>query len=140
MKKGIYFFLLLSIANSICLTIQSCKKNDKPPNPLVGAWKMTAYIHDGMDVYGTQILPCYIDNIITFQTDLKIIGDEGATKCDSSDPQTITGTYSLNTDNTQLTIVYNGSSGVNQITTLNSTTLILEQASNGDIVTYTKVL
>ena len=69
----------------------------------------------------------------------QLVVDEGATKCDSSDPQTITGTYSLNTDNTQLTVSSSASSEVYNIQTLNSTTLKLEQISNDDIITYTKI-
>jgi Lipocalin-like domain len=110
-------------AFTVCLTIESCKKDHKASNPIVGKWNMTAYIHDGIDVYGTQVLPCVTDNIITFTSDLQIIADEGPTKCNSSDPQTITGTYSLNSDNTQLTASHNGSSDVDYIRTLNSTTL-----------------
>lgn len=126
-------------AFTICLTIESCKKDGKSANSIVGKWTMTAYIHDGIDVYGTQVLPCVTDNIITFTSDQQIIADEGATKCNSSDPQTITGTYSFNSDNTQLTASFGGSSDVDYVRTLNSTTLKLEQISNGDIITYTKI-
>jgi len=127
------------MAFAICLTVESCKKNDKSSNPIVGKWKMTEYIRNGINVYGTQVGACVIDNVGTFTSDHQVIVDEGPTKCNSSDPQTSTGTYSFNGDNTQLTVSFNGFSDVNYVRTLNSTTLKLEQISSGDIVTYTKV-
>lgn len=48
--------------------------------------------------------PCEIDDIMTFQSDQKISYDEGATKCDPSDPQTTTdGTWSFDNATKMLT-------------------------------------
>ena len=139
MKKTLVLISFMT-AFAAGLIIESCKKNGKSSNPIVGKWKMTAYIHEGMDVFGTgQLDPCYVDNIITFTSGPEVIVDEGATKCSPSDPQTFSGTYSLNSDNTQLTVSSNGSSDVDYIRTLNSTTLKVEQISNGDLITYTRV-
>jgi Lipocalin-like domain len=139
MRKKTFVFSLLITTFTICLIIESCKKDDRSSNPIVGKWKMTAYIHNGIDVYGTQVYPCVIDNIVTFTSDQQVMVDEGPTKCNSSDPQTITGTFSFNSDNTQLTVSSNGSSDVDYVRTLNSTTLKVEQISNGDVITYTKI-
>jgi hypothetical protein len=139
MKKKLVLISFMT-AFAAGLIMESCKKNGKSSNLIVGKWKMTAYIHEGMDVYTTgQLDPCFIDNIITFTSGPEVIVDEGATKCSSSDPQTFSGTYSLNSDKTQLTVSSGGSSDVDYIRTLNSTTLKLEQMSNGDIITYTRV-
>ena len=140
MKNKTFVFLLQGVAFILCLACTGCKKEeDKSINPIVGKWTMTAYIHNGVDVYGTQVPPCVIDDIATFTIDQKLINDEGPTKCSSSDPQTSEGTYSLNNDNSKLTIVYGGSSFEDNVLILNSTTLKLEQVSNDDLVTYTKV-
>jgi hypothetical protein len=139
MKKKLFVCSLLIIAFAICLTIESCKKHDKALNPIIGKWTLTAYIHDGIDVYGTGIPACLIDDIFTFTSDLTLIVDEGPTKCSPTDPQTTSGTYSLNSDNTQLTTSIAGNSEVFNIMTLNSTTLKTNQVDNGDIATYTKI-
>ncbi len=139
MRKKLFLCSLLILIFAICLTIESCKKHDKASNPIVGKWTITAYIHDGVDVYGTGIPPCLIDAIFTFTSDLKLIRDEGSTKCSPTDPQTITGTYSLNSDNTQLSTSIDGNLQVFNIKTLNSTTFKTEQVDNGDLATYTKV-
>ncbi len=64
------------------------------------------------DVFGTGVPTCIVDNIGTFTSDLKLIVDEGQTKCSPGDPQTTTGTYSLNSGNTQLTTSIAGISEV----------------------------
>ena len=129
---------MLITAFIICLGGASCKKDSKSSNPIVGNWKMTAYIHDSIDVYGTAVSPCITDNILTFTDDQKLTNDEGPTKCDPADPQTVSGTYSLNSEKTQLTVTHDGISDVYGIKTLNSTTLEVTQPE--DDITYTKLL
>ena len=118
----------------------SCKKDDNTTaaTPLiVGKWKMSAYRHNGMDVFGTGVGPCITDNILTF-TSTELILDEGATKCSPSDPQTITGTYSLNVAKTQLTTTVDNSTNVDDILTLDASILKLRQTSNADTITYSR--
>ncbi len=133
MKKA--FLIIASL-----LVLISCKKRDTTPeDSILGNWTMTAYIHDGMDVYGTAILPCFTDNIITFKNNDQITADEGPTKCDSSDPQTLAGSYTFDATSKLLTVTYNGSTETDDVRVLNSTTLKIEQQSNGDMITYTRV-
>lgn len=130
-----YLFLFLGLS---CLF--SCKKHDvKTPNPIVGNWKMTGYIHNGEDVYGTVVRACIIDNIYTFSNTNILTVNEGLTKCNPTDPQTITGTYSINSSQTLLSATNNGDTEVDSILILNTTTFKYKQLSNNDIVTNTRV-
>ena len=131
--------VFFSASFATLLIVVSCKKDDPTPvaSTITGKWKMTAYRHNGADVFGTAVRPCITDNIITF-TSTQLILDEGSTKCVASDPQTITGTYSLNAGNTQLTTTIDSSSSVDDILTLDASTLKLRQPSNSDTITYSR--
>jgi hypothetical protein len=79
-----------------------------------GSWKVSAvtvnppvdYNGDGTD--DTDIFAlweqCLKDDVTTFKADGTAKADEGATKCDPNDPQTSSLTWSLNSDDTKLTI------------------------------------
>ena len=136
--KRTYSASLLITVFTLCLEMESCKKDEAPLNPIVGKWKLTGYSQNGVDVY-RNINTCITDNTATFTSDLKLIFDEGPTKCNPSDPQAITETYSFNSDNTQLTVSGTSSSEIYKIQILNSTTLKLELTTLGDIITYTKI-
>ncbi|QNE38201.1 hypothetical protein F1C16_00835 [Hymenobacter sp. NBH84] len=47
---------------------------------------------------------CQKDNFAKYTIDKTIVVDEGATKCSATDPQTQTYTWSLNADETELTV------------------------------------
>jgi len=67
-------------------------------------WK---YDTSGFDLTGdgkidypdTLIQPCYKDNTYQFKTDSTVIVDDGATKCNSTDPQTATYSWSISNTN-----------------------------------------
>ena len=139
MIKKIFTITLFMTAFIVCLIIASCKKdNADNSNSIVGKWKMTGYIHNGIDVYGTAVPSCIIDNIITFSNTNSVTVDEGLTRCNPTDPQILTGTYSININQTQIALTHNGSTETDSILTLNSTTLKLKQLSNNDVITHTK--
>ncbi len=56
------------------------------------------------DVTNTFFQPCELDNYTTFNSDGSLLLNEGATKCNSSDPQIQNGTYALNADESKLTV------------------------------------
>lgn len=45
---------------------------------------------------------CTLDNFMTFKSDHTFISDEGTLKCDTTVPQTTSGTWSLNPDETKI--------------------------------------
>ena len=137
------------------LTITSCQKETETapaPTPSLTKtqlltsknWKMTAYTSNPAidwnnngtmvtDVY-TQIPDCHKDDINKFNTNGVGIFDEGATKCDAADPQTTSGTWIFNTNETIITIddFYSYT-----IETLNATTLKMSSVYNDGTTNYT---
>ena len=120
----------------LSLTITSCKKKDEA-TPTVAThtptktelltgknWKLTSSIvspafFGETDLYASM-LSCEKDNITIFNSNGTVTDDQGATKCDPSDPQqSTTYNWSFNTDQTILTI--DGDDGI--IITLSTTTL-----------------
>ena len=142
-------------SNNISITANGCESKSasfsvtyqSPTMRLTGKnFKMTAFTVSpafpviGTDIY-SQIPSCIQDNLTKFNTNFTIIDDEGATKCDSSDPQTTTGgTWAWNTTETILTITYPDSDPESwNIVTNDGTTLkgTSSEVDNGVNYTYT---
>lgn len=96
----------------------SCNKNDDVQQRtnaqmILGNWKLTAMIYSPAYDYNLDGTPetdafavmqiCEKDNIISFLDGGAWKNDEGPTKCNPSDPQTLNGLWSLATDQTTLT-------------------------------------
>lgn len=121
------------------LALASCKKEDpvieKTTKEYLTAhnWKMTAQVIDpGINLGGTTItdmfvyLPdCTKDDVTKFESNGSITDDEGATKCDPTDPQTTTdGNWVLSSDNKTVTISYPNEDPTSiEIITINDNTL-----------------
>ena len=115
MKKLLF---ILCLGSSVVFT--SCKKDDDPTKKemLVGKnWVPTAMTIDpGLPIVGTnlfnQIPACEKDDIIRFVADGKASFDDGASKCEVTDPQTTTGSWALNPTETILSITYTDGSTI----------------------------
>lgn len=101
---------ILTLAVIAAIAFAGCKKNDDDSTPkskkellTTGSWIMTDYIQAGTSTWA-DMESCEKDDYFTFKTDGKGTFDEGPTKCDPSDPQTETVTWSMSTDETKLTI------------------------------------
>jgi hypothetical protein len=96
--------------------LASCSKDDDPSTVELlksdKGWILTALVTDpAYDIFGTQVTDLYAqfeacakDDLYFFQDDNKYLFDEGATKCDPTDPQTDTGTWLLSTDEKVMTV------------------------------------
>jgi hypothetical protein len=117
MKKALLFCSALLILGA------SCKKNDdnnSNPNSnskqsllTNGKWKITAStatfdLGNGMTQSGdlfSIMQPCQKDNLYIFNTDHTTTADEGASKCNATDPQSSTGgNWQLLNNDTQLSM------------------------------------
>jgi hypothetical protein len=128
----------------LCMVYVSCKKNETNNTPTkmdhitAGPW-----VHEssGVDVGrdGTIDIPmaslgtipaCRLDNLLTFRKDGTAVADEGATKCEGTDPQTSTFNWAFADNETSLQIsgnVFTQLNGKSNIRTLNATTLSLSK-------------
>ena len=93
-----------------------------------------------VDAFAT-IQDCQKDNLYIFNADNTSTTDEGATKCNSGDPQSyVTGTWSLSSDSKTLVITASGRTVTSDVLTLSSSSMILKYATNDnniDVVTTT---
>jgi hypothetical protein len=136
---------------ALTLILPSCKKDDDKNSTTStrgtltsGMWKISA-VSASFEVpgYGSQTVDgfksfpaCQQDNLYKFNEDGTTTTDEGATKCSSSSPQQSTsGTWSLSSDETKLTV--SGTSGTGSvqsvaadIVTINSSTLVIKYVTN----------
>lgn len=134
----------------------SCKKNDDNNGVngssvlTTGKWQITAstsvieypapFGNQNVDLM--QIVPsCQLDNYFIFNTNGSITSDEGATRCNSNDPQqTTSGTWQLLNNNTQLKLDA-GTAGVftADVLVMNSSTMQIRYVTyvNGPKATTT---
>ncbi len=110
--------MLFSIA-AVTLLFASCKKNDdnvsRKDTLTNGKWRITAAtttistsgVSNTTDEYATYDA-CEKDDVTIFRTDMHLIDDAGAVKCNSSDPQqTDSGIWALSENDTK--IIFTGS-------------------------------
>lgn len=142
MKKLQLFSIPILLAGII---FSACQKKTEPQTQsksemlTSSSWKFDKATSGGADVSGF-INACYKDNIITFSAGGNGTLDEGASKCNSSDPQTTNFNWTLTSNETVLTVtgaIFAGQSGNFTIITLTTTQLVLEGtiASPGGNVT-----
>lgn len=103
------------------VALGACKK-DEAPNVSVDVLTAKPWLVDnvalstsGIPIPSGQIVTaCQTDNTYKFNTDNTLLVDEGAAKCNASDPQIAHGTWAFaNSDQTKITIkmpntVFNG--------------------------------
>ena len=129
MKK---YFTLTTIAVFATTILIGCKKDNnsnavaKTKTQLLtdGTWSLTALVSD-RDANGTYetndyaaYSACYKDNFHTFRSNGDLEVNEGPTKCNPADPQTVIKHWQLT--NNENTLVVDGD---NDLIELNSTTL-----------------
>ncbi len=140
---------LLFLAFSMAALISSCKKDDDntpaPTNNSGGnnltktemltakKWKITALTVGGQDFF-TLFDDCDKDDTHEFKTDGTYINDEGATKCDPSDPQTISTSNWKFIDN-ETKIEFDGEVGT--IKELTSSKMVIEGDFGGQVAVTT---
>src|SRR4051812_24157217 len=103
MKRNICNLVVLC-----CISLLACSKSDnKKPADNVSLITSTKWVYSsaGLDVdnNGTKdtdpppgvLQSCDTDNTITFKSDNTGVMDEGATKCETSDPQTVAFNWSF---------------------------------------------
>jgi hypothetical protein len=135
MKQAVIYFSLMLTA----LSFNACKKDgdDKNsgnnPSAMITAstWK---YSDAGLDLNsdgvkdsnlppGFTLNTCDTDNTITFKSDNTGMIDEGPTKCNDTNPQTVPFTWALKNNNTEIsfsTALFAGLNGDLKIVELNA--------------------
>jgi len=154
---------LLTLAAAVLLIAPACKKDQTAPQPTTPTteqqladktWAMTSatpspslQTTNGTTV--TDVFPyvpsCTQDDTQQFVSGGVFKADEGATKCDGADPQTVTGTWTSATSgaSTTLTVVISGTTLHFKVLSVSDTSLQLSTQDDffhigtGTNVTYT---
>lgn len=133
--------LVLIMTGALVLFASSCKKEKTTTELLqAGAWKMTAGVATNgattVDFYTTTMQACEKDDLYTFKTDNSLSVSEGASKCNSTDPDTYTyGTYSVVGDSLSLN---DGTSTTSfKIVSIDASQLKLSNTSGTTVTNYT---
>ena len=140
---------IILVTTVILFTITiGCKKDDddiaasKKEILINGSWKINAAVsdEDGDGTYETNNYldfdACSTDDYYIFHNDGKLEINEGPSKCDLSDPQTISLNWQLANNETILIV----DSEAHTIETLNNTTLKIKYSIMGmnSLTTFTK--
>jgi Lipocalin-like domain len=135
MKKQVASLLGCSLAILFLLT--ACQKDDNPPvtsktkTELIsqGTWKFSSATVGGADA-SAYLQACQKDNIYTFVVAGTGTIDEGALKCNGSDPQTNPFTWNFASNETMLhisTVLFTGGSNDFTLVSLTETQLVGSQ-------------
>lgn len=149
MKRFTLSVLTLATAAS-SFVFTSCKKDDEDPKPktrtellTAKSWRVTAATASvgatTQDLYASTPA-CSKDDFTKFNANKTTTFDEGATRCDPSDPQTSAGAWDLTSGDTKLLIQETTSSTsgeLYEIVELSESTLKIKQSDTANGVTYT---
>ncbi len=126
---------LLAALFLLSFSFTACKKSDTPvPKTKTellasGTWKFSNAKVGGSDV-SSFLQACQKDNTITFAAGGTGTADEGATKCNASDPQSTSITWNFASGETILhvnTILFTGGSNDFTLVSLSETELVVSQ-------------
>ena len=146
-KKILYSAISIFFIGSF---IVACKKNSdnnntpKTKTELISAsaWKFDNAKVSGVDVSGL-LDDCDKDNTATFVSNGSGTVDEGPTKCNSADPQTVSFTWTFENNETTLQAtapLFPGGNGTFTIVTLTDTQLVVSQDITVSGVTQNAVI
>lgn len=125
--------ILFAAISILSLFVISCDKTDNPAPTNTdyitkSPWKFDKAMSGGVDV-SAFVPACNKDNVMTFQSNGNGTLDEGATKCNSGDPQTTNFNWNFTNNGTTLNVtggIFAGQSGSFTVITLKDTQLVLE--------------
>jgi len=135
MKKRIAS--LLTYLAAILFILPACQKDNEDPQPqktkteliTQASWKFSTATLNGVDA-SSYLQACQKDNIYTFVAAGTGTIDEGASKCNSGDPQTGPFTWNFLTNETMIhisTVLFSGGSNDFTLVSLSTTQLVASQ-------------
>lgn len=147
MKKQI--LSLVSCLAIWVLLFTNCQKDDTPPpasktntqRMTQAPWKFSSATVSGVNV-SSSLQTCQKDNILTFLTGVTGSMDEGATKCNASDPQTSPFNWNFANNETKVhisTVLFTGGITDFNLVSISDTQLVLSQVINAQTVVVTFV-
>lgn len=150
MKKITNLFAITILLSGL-MGLIGCKKDSKTDLLTDHSWKITAStVTPGIEdpftgnlvtnLYDWAFISpdCVKDDFYTFKTDGNMILDEGATKCDATDPQTTTSTWAFNNSETIITVTDSDGDATDvTLTELTEDKMVITYTEAIDNVVYT---
>lgn len=127
--------VLLSLFAVVLVTGCDKENDDNTPPPKTNtehisssSWKFQSASASGTDISSNPLLACFVDNVITFNSNLTGVIDEATIICTPTTAGNFTWGFLSNETQLQLsTALFPGGSSTFSIVTLNSTNLVLSQ-------------
>ncbi|OWY21101.1 hypothetical protein C7N43_13960 [Sphingobacteriales bacterium UPWRP_1] len=137
MKKAVTLLLLLAVFTASCIfrdDMQALTHNKWR----MKSWTVVPEYMGETDLYA-QLPACKKDDFLNFEYESVLITDEGATKCNDNDPQTVNSYWHMNDDKTELTLYNDSTSTIYSVKNINRNNLELETTFEEDTAgtTYT---
>lgn len=146
-RTMLFALALVGIAFTGCKKDKDETKADKTSMLAEKNWKMTAATIDpAIDWFGNgtlvtnlyaQLPACAKDDLTTFRKNGTVAFDEGATKCEPNDPQTRSGLWNFNTDQTIVSVTEDGETDSWEIIELTKDKLKVDYTIVDEGLTYT---
>lgn len=127
------------------VTISSCKKDDDDPQSKTETisgknfYIKSMKIDPAVDMMGVPVTDLYSlmpdctkDDFTKFNDNGTFVSDEGATKCEPSDPQTTNGLWEFLNDETQIKMVSDNETDIYNINELTSSLLKISYSQTDD--------
>lgn len=147
LKTSTAFFFLSLILLSSCSKKDDAKNTSKKDLLTAAPWKMVAavvnppYNIDGtgeVSDYFSLNKACEKDDLFLFKANGDLVFDEGATKCDASDPQSsIVGKWELRNNDTEIYAEGINDKNLVQLLELTESSLKVKWSETEDNVNYT---
>jgi hypothetical protein len=138
--------LSITLASTSCeLFEKEGKADDNVKAKIVGTWQLKALSSDpAIDWFGTSVtnvyaqLPaCVKDDLVIIQSNNTYLEDEGSSKCQNTDPQTVSGTWALNPAQTILSVSRDGETESWNLVNLGKNEFTAEYSIEEGGITYT---
>ncbi|MGE0636485.1 MAG: DUF5004 domain-containing protein [Bacteroidia bacterium] len=99
---------------ALTVLLSSCTKEKSKSELILGDWQINALTVDPPQVVNNVVITdlyaqmedCDKDNTLSFYKNQTYKADEGATNCDSLDPQNISGNWMFLNNETELRLIY----------------------------------
>jgi|GEM_PF-3842588 len=127
-------FLLLTFLN----LLSACKQPDAIPESRHSYLVKHSWDYTSMSVNGSPqtLSPCLVDDIWTFGSTGSVLLNFGDLRCSFSQPQNVSGTFSLSPDQNTLYITHSGSTFTYSVNNIDEYTLDVSEAIGLDTTRY----
>lgn len=146
-RTMLFALVMVGVAFTGCKKDKDETKADKTGMLVEKQWQATAYTIDpAIDWFGNgtlvtnifaQLPACAKDDVTIFHKNGTVAFDEGASKCSTNDPQTRSGLWTFNPDQTVISVTEDGETNSWKVLEFSSDRIKIEFTIEDEGITYT---